>query len=171
MVSPAGLAELYGEVAHVLSRNRRAFSLTEMMVAIALIGILVLMVMPKGHQLFVKSSVRAGRGAVLNAAQQARAVAISQSRRATVNLENGTGRVFVTATPRRGPACGGCTMDTIGAVASLAAQHGLTLNSDAASITYDNRGLGTNPGTVTIEVRRENERDTVWVRGFGRVEK
>ncbi|MGH7631220.1 MAG: pilus assembly FimT family protein [Gemmatimonadales bacterium] len=151
--------------------DRRAFSLTEMMVAIALVGILILIAMPKGHQLFVKSSVRAARGAVFNTAQQARAVAISQSRRATVNLENGTGRVFVTASPRRGAACGGCTMDTVGAVTSLAAQHGVALNADAASFTFDNRGLGTNPNLITIEVRRENERDTVWVRGFGRVEK
>ncbi len=147
----------------------------ELMVVIVIMAALGAMALPRGRALFIKSNVRGARTTVINTFQQAKAIAVTQGRSATLNLENGTGRMFVTATPRRGPACGGCDRDTIGLVTQLTTQYGVALNATpagnpATTYAFDSRGLGANT-PLTIELRRDVERDTVLISGFGRVQK
>jgi hypothetical protein len=61
-------------------------------------------------------------------------------------------------------------VDTIGLVRELSTQYGVTVTPSQATYAYDSRGLGPNT-PVTVELRRDPERDTVWISGFGRVEK
>lgn len=151
--------------------DRRGFTMIELMVVIVLMAALIAFGLPKGRAIFVRANVRAARTTVFNAIQQAKVTAITQGRTAGVTFENGTGRMFVSASPRRAPCPGNnCTVDTIGLVRQLATQYGVTVNSTQNVYAFDSRGLGAN-NDVTIEVRRDLERDTVWVRGFGRVEK
>jgi prepilin-type N-terminal cleavage/methylation domain-containing protein len=151
--------------------NRRGFSLTEMMIVMVLMAALGVIALPRSRALFIRSSVRGARTTVFNAIQQAKVTAVSQGRSAQVNFETATGRMFVSASPRRAPCPGGgCTMDTLGLVRQLTTQYGVTVNPTQTTYAFDSRGLGPNT-PVTIELRRDPERDTVWIRGFGRVEK
>lgn len=150
--------------------NRRGFTLIELMVVIVLMAALVALALPRSRTLFIRSSVRGARTTVFNAFQQAKVTAVSQARTATVNFSGG-GQMFIGAAPRRDPCPGGgCTMDTIGLVRQLATQYGVTVTPTQNTYAYDSRGLGENTN-VTVELRRDPERDTVWIRGFGRVEK
>ncbi len=147
----------------------------EIMIVIVIIGVLGLMALPRGRTLFIRASVRGARTTVINTFQQAKAVAVTQGRSATLNFENGTGQMYITAAPRRGPACGGCDRDTIGLVTRLTTQYGVALNATpagtpATTYAFDSRGLGANT-PLTIELRRDVERDTVLISGFGRVQK
>jgi prepilin-type N-terminal cleavage/methylation domain-containing protein len=152
---------------YVTAANRRGFTLVEMMVVVVLMGALVALALPKSRTLFIRSSVRGARTTVFNAFQQAKVVAVSQGRSTTVNFENG-GRMFLTASPRRLPGAG--NSDTIGLVRQLTTQYGVAVTPSQNTYTYDSRGLGLNT-PVTVELRRDPERDTVWISGFGRVEK
>jgi prepilin-type N-terminal cleavage/methylation domain-containing protein len=154
----------------VTAANRRGFTLVELMVVVVLMAAMVALALPKSRTLFLRSSVRGARTTVFNAFQQAKVTAVSQGRTATVNMP-GAGQLFISAAPRRNPCPGGgCTMDTIGLVRELTTQYGVTLTPSQATYAYDSRGLGPNT-PVTVELRRDPERDTVWVSGFGRVEK
>jgi prepilin-type N-terminal cleavage/methylation domain-containing protein len=151
--------------------NRRGFSLTEMMIVIVLMAALGVIALPRSRALLIRSNVRGARTTVFNAIQQAKVTAASQGRTAQVNFETATGRMFVSASPRRAPCPGNnCTMDTIGLVRQLNTQYGVTVNPSQTTYTFDSRGLGPNT-PVTIELRRDPERDTVWIRGFGRADK
>jgi prepilin-type N-terminal cleavage/methylation domain-containing protein len=155
---------------YVTAANRRGFTLVELMVVVVLRAAMVALALPRSRTLFIRSSVRGARTTVFNAFQQAKVTAVSQARTATVNMPGG-GRLFISATPRRN-ACpgGGCTMDTIGLVRELTTQYGVTVTPSQATYSYDSRGLGPNT-PVTVVLRRDPERDTVWISGFGRVEK
>ena len=155
---------------YVTAANRRGFTLVELMVVVVLMGALVALALPKSRTLFIRTNVRGARTTVFNAFQQAKVTAVSQGRTATVNLP-GAGRLFISAAPRRTPCPGGgCTVDTIGLVRELSTQYGVTVTPSQATYAYDSRGLGPNT-PVTVELRRDPERDTVWISGFGRVEK
>ena len=148
--------------------KRRGFTLIEIMVVIVLMGALLALALPRGRTLFIRSSVRGARTTVFNTFQQAKVTAVSQARVATVEFAGG-GRMLITAAPRRVP-CAGCDRDTVGLVRELTTQYGVTVTPTQNTYAYDSRGLGQNVD-VTIELRRDPERDTVWIRGFGRVEK
>jgi prepilin-type N-terminal cleavage/methylation domain-containing protein len=153
--------------------DRRGFTLTEIMIVIALMGAILAMALPRSRTLFIRSSVRGARTTVFNAIQQAKVTAASQGRTAQVNFEAG-GRMFISASPRRAPCPGGgCTMDTIGLVRQLTTQYGVTVTPTQNTYAFDSRGLGENMGNnpVIIELRRDPERDTVRIGGFGRVER
>jgi prepilin-type N-terminal cleavage/methylation domain-containing protein len=155
---------------YVTAANRRGFTLVEMMVVVVLMAAMVALALPRSRTLFLRSSVRGARTTVFNAFQQAKVTAVSQTRTATVNMPGG-GQLFISATPRRNPCPGGgCTMDTIGLVHELTTQYGVTVTPSQATYAYDSRGLGPNT-PVTVVLRRDPERDTVWISGFGRVEK
>jgi prepilin-type N-terminal cleavage/methylation domain-containing protein len=155
---------------YVTAANRRGFTLVELMVVVVLMAALVALALPKSRTLFIRSSVRGARTTVFNAFQQAKVVAVSQARTATVNMP-GAGQVYITAAPRRNPCPGGgCTVDTIGLIRELTTQYGVTVTPSQATYAYDSRGLGPNT-PVTVELRRDPERDTVWISGFGRVDK
>jgi prepilin-type N-terminal cleavage/methylation domain-containing protein len=157
---------------HVTAANRRGFTLVEIMIVVALMGAMMAIALPRGRAVFIRTNVRAARTTVFNAVQQAKVIAASQGRAAQVNFEAG-GRMFISASPRRAPCPGGgCTRDTIGLVRELGTQYGVAVTPTQNTYAFDSRGLGANASPpITIEVRREVERDTVWIRGFGRVER
>lgn len=155
--------------------DRRGFTLVETIIVIVVMAAITALAFPRVQNLWTRSSVSGARGAVANALQQARAAAITQGRGTTVHFDNATGRVWVTAVPRRGPPCGGCAEDTIGSVRPLTTQFGVALlaagGNAAGEFTFDSRGLGNAGGNMTVQLRRAAVRDTLFIQGFGRVTK
>ena len=79
----------------MLRSGRRGFTLVEMMIAISVVGLMMLVGLPRAQAALRKAQLRSARNAVINLYQQARTRAINENRLVTVNL-NGTS-VWVTA--------------------------------------------------------------------------
>ena len=137
-----------------------------MLVAVAVVGLLVLIGLPKAQAALRKAQLRSARNAAINLYQQARTRAINEGRPVTLNLD-GTS-AWVTAQPRR-TAGGSGDRDTIGNVQNMTAHYGVAI-TPATTYTVDARGLGTTPGTdYKIVFTRSGVRDSFTISGYGRI--
>ena len=154
----------------MLRSERRGFTLVEMMIAICVVGLMMLVGLPKAQAALRKAQLRSARNAVINLYQQARTRAINENRLVTVNL-NGTS-VWVTAQPRRTGGAHTCDCDTIGTVQDINGHYGVSMGYDGATYTVDPRGLGTAPGVDNkIWFTRSGIRDSFTITGYGRINK
>jgi type II secretory pathway pseudopilin PulG len=141
------------------------------MVAVSMVGILMLIGIPKAQAAFRQTQLRSARNTVINLFQQARTRAISEARMVTFNLDGTT--VWVTAQPRRTAPLAGNDRDTVVMPQSLSAQYGVTLipPGGALSYTLDARGLGTTPANDKIYFTKSGVRDSFTILGYGRIER
>lgn len=142
-------------------RPRSGFSLVEMMIAIALVGLLMAMAVPKIHDTVIKSEVRSARSAVASMYARARIYAVQQRKPAVVNL-NATSAWVTT------PDAGG-GLDTVGAVVNLANSYGVAVTYNTATLRFLPTGLANVAAPITVRVSRGGKSDSVVVTGYGRL--
>jgi prepilin-type N-terminal cleavage/methylation domain-containing protein len=131
--------------------RRSGFSLIEMLIVIALMGVIALFGFPRIRRTLDKINVRSARVFLGVAVATARAAAVQRGCLAVVHFASGaTGKVWVTACPRSSPGAG--TIDTIGAVEQLSARYNVTLTANVDSIRYDPRGLSMDNSDVMVRV-------------------
>ena len=146
------------------SRNFRGFTLTELMIGLAVMGLLTLSALPRITRIVDRAQVKSARTATFNHLSSARLAAQHGGR--LVVFRTAGGRVWSEAQPRL-VALFGSTRDTIGSIIDLAGEYRLTLTATFDSIVFDPRGLGT--GTGMILLTRGTSRDSVVVAGLGSV--
>jgi prepilin-type N-terminal cleavage/methylation domain-containing protein len=144
----------------------RGFSLVESLVAIAFVGITMVIAYPRMRVAMAKSTVRSARTAVINQYARARAHAIHSGRDTRLRIAGN--RAFVYDTPRVNPPLAGNAIDTVGPIQDLASEYGVTVTPDTV-LRIDPRGLGQNGATV--RVTKAGHTDSMVVSGFGRVQK
>src|SRR3989454_8112509 len=112
--------------------TRRGFTVIEMIIVVAIIGIIALIGFPKISKTLDKTNVRSARDAVGTLAGTARPAAIQRGCRSVLHLTGNT--VWVTT------ACP-TTVDTISGVQDLYALFKVTMSASRDSVQYDPRGL------------------------------
>src|SRR2546428_13413674 len=112
--------------------TRRGFTVIEMIIVVAIIGIIALIGFPKISKTLDKTNVRSARDAVGTLAGTARAAAIQRGRRSGLHFTGNT--VWVTT-------AGPTTVDTISGVQDLDALFKVTMSAAGDSVQDDPRGL------------------------------
>src|SRR5881394_1433239 len=124
--------------------QRRGFTLIETLLVIVIIGITMVVAIPRIQAASVKQAVHGGRNTVMGLYAQARATTLQQGRSTALRFDGN--KVLVTAAKSVG-------YDTIGTVRNLTSEFGATVTSTADSIVFNVQGYTTG-GTVTIKVAR-----------------
>jgi prepilin-type N-terminal cleavage/methylation domain-containing protein len=141
--------------------SNSGFSLVEMLIAIAVAGLLMAMALPKLRDGLAARDVKSARAAVANMYARARINALQTRKSTTVNFS--TTDTWVTMPL----AAGG--LDTIGSVAQLSTLYGVSVDASVASITVLPTGLSNMGSTATIKVTRAGKSDSVMISGYGRL--
>lgn len=130
--------------------RRTGFTILEVIVVMTIIGVLVMIGVPKMRAAFQKTNVRSARSAASTYVATARQAAIQRGCRGVVHFSSGAaGTVWVTVCPRMSPTGSG-SIDTIGVVSKLAKMYGVTMSETRDSVQFDPRGLSLDNTTTTI---------------------
>jgi prepilin-type N-terminal cleavage/methylation domain-containing protein len=151
-----------------MRERQDGFTLMEMLLVIVILGIVMLIGLPRMSAGATSTSVRGARTTLITMLARAR-IAATQTNRITLLKIDGNNAV-VLLRPRRLPGAGNA--DTLGAVAPLGDTYGVTVTATIDSVRFDPRGLASGFGTGTsFLLSRNGTTETVRVDGLGRVTK
>ena len=141
--------------------KRAGFTLIEIVIVFVLMGILVLIGMPRMMNTLEHNEVRGARTKVVALFNRARSHAIERNRHVTLWI-NPAMVVITESIPGGG-------VDTV--MVQDFAPAGIGLTTTATSIQIDSRGIATSLGSLaaTIVMSKGSHADTVRISGFGRV--
>ncbi len=148
-----------------IPRLRTGFSLIEVLIVIAILGVVYVRLLPIVSEIKARSALRATRQQLISAVSAARGAALQKGRVATLILSS-TGASVTVLNASTG------TASTILGPLSFNAQYGTVLNalsSAPTTVTFDPRGLVT-PTTVSISKYRisiSQWADTICMSGSG----
>lgn len=142
---------------HPLRAPRPAVTLAELLVVLAVVGLLTALVMPFAVRIHDGLMVRGAAREVMMLFFTARARAVDDARLTTVVLDGAAGRVRLVA--------GGETLLT----RSVAAARGVTLSASRPTAAYFPDGLGFGGANLSIVLSRGAVAETVLVSREGRV--
>ena len=149
-----------------MATRRTGFTMIEMLIAVVILGILVIIALPRMRDGVIKNNVRAARTTLINMIAGARAAASQTNRSTWVKIESN--RTLVLARPRLVPVSGS-NADTIGPIQDLSQLYGVTVTASVDSFRF-NPTLMTLASTSTkFTITRSGRTDTVVVDGLGRV--
>jgi prepilin-type N-terminal cleavage/methylation domain-containing protein len=150
--------------------RRSGFTTIEMLIVVAMIGVLAAIGFPQMRRALEKTNVRSARVFLGTAAATARASAVQRGCRAVVHFSSAaSGTVWVTACPRRNPGAG--TVDTVGGVEQLGSRYNVTLTPTRDSVQYDPRGLSMDNVSTTVRIQGKvpAHKDSLFINTLGRV--
>jgi Tfp pilus assembly protein FimT len=181
-MSDSGLAScLAGPAAEVLMDGFRremgmkmtlGFTVAEMIVVVVIIGLVVGITAPRIRDGMEKINVREAKVSLANYVARTRGTAVARGCQTTLNITTGTaGKVWVTSC-KSGDVGRVVAVDTVGTVDQLASRYGVNLSSTVNTITFDRRGIATNPAFQTIKVtgiQYATVKDSIRVNPIGKV--
>lgn len=150
--------------------TRSGFTIMELMVVVAIIGVIAMVGFPKIKNAIQKTNVRSARVATSTYVATARQAAIQRGCRSAVHFTSGSaGTVWVTVCPRMTPTGSG-TIDTLGVVTKLAKLYNVSLSQTRDSVEFDPRGLSLTglQSSVTF-AGTDGTRDSVVINMLGKV--
>lgn len=142
--------------------NRRGFSAIELLVVLAIVGVITAFGIPRVRLAIVKSNIRSAKAAFGTLVVKARAAAVARGCNATLTLDNGTVSISVCADTGSGT-------QILGGVDSLAARFNVTMTSSATTLQFDPRGLSTTYATLIARFSSNSLTDSVIVNQLGQV--
>lgn len=135
----------------------RGFTILELIVAVALVGMLLALAVPRGRHTLDRAAVRAAAADVRATLGMARTLAVAGQARVVVDVDTGFG---VLRTRR-----GGEVLHR----RPVGETHGVRLARTRDSLAYDAHGMGWGATNLSIIVRRRSAAETVFVSRLGRV--
>jgi len=143
--------------------GKRGFTFVEMMVVVALIGVLAAIGFPRIRNPLQKQNVRSARAATQGLVVKARAVAVARGCRATLHLGSG-GAMWVTACKLTGAG-----LDTLGRMEQMGTRYSVTVTPSRDSLVYDSRGLNSEFQQVVVRFSASGYTDSTLINALGKV--
>jgi prepilin-type N-terminal cleavage/methylation domain-containing protein len=148
---------------HPRMRTRAGMTLIELIVAIAVVGIVAAFTIPGAKRGLVTESIRGARRAVTTQLTRARGAATSRGCRSVLHMTGGAnGRIWVTSC-----AIGGAGVDTIGPVQDLGNRFGVTVATSGDSVIFVPNGLGASPGWILMKFAKGGHSDSLSISPVG----
>ena len=141
--------------------RRNGFTLIEMMIVVVVMGLIMLVALPRVRSGMIKSAIRSARSDIIAMHSQARNAAVQQGKPTQVSFNGDRAVVLMEVAP--GSAS---WADTLSGVQDMSDKYGVRLTA-SQDWKFAPRGFGLQGGTVRIS--RGGYADTVTVSGFGRV--
>ena len=138
-------------------RRSTGATLLELTVALAVLGVLTALALPRARGMLDRARVAAARTQAVTVFAIARHLAIRQSRRTTVTIDERAGLMLVhigTDTAHR---------------RNLGRSFGVALESTQDSMSYHPTGIGYGAANLSLRITRGRAADTVVVSRLGRV--
>jgi prepilin-type N-terminal cleavage/methylation domain-containing protein len=132
-------------------------SLIELLVALALLGVVMAIAIPRARDSLDRITVRSAAGDVRATLRFARSMALAGNRAITVAIDSATGTLRV----RRG--------SEVLLTRGVGQAHGVRVGRTRDSLTYDGRGFGRGAANLSVILRRGMAAETVFVARLGRV--
>ena len=145
--------------------GRKGFSMIELIVVIILIGVIASIGFPRLRDGLEKQNVRSAKALIATLAATARGAAVQRGCSATLNLT--VDSIWVTACGVNPPAAS----VQVGTKKLVGDEFSVTLNSSAASVVYDPRGISTVFQPTTVRVIGPHYSDSVMINEVGKVTK
>lgn len=144
------------------------FTLMEMLLVILILGITMLIGLPRMSAGVTSASVRGARTTLINQLTRTRIAATQTNRIALLKVQGNNAVILLR--PRLLPGVGDA--DTLGAVARLGDSYGVTVSGAVDSVRFDPRGMASGFGTgTTFAISRYGTTETIRIDGLGRVTK
>lgn len=145
-----------------MHQSRPGFTLTEMIIVVAMLGLVMLVSLPRFGGLHEASRVRSARQEVEAAIATARAAAIQKGYPARLHLAGHSIQVVVDTT-----AAGDSV--TVIPLKPLDGTYGVRLNVTHSVITFDSRGFASAGGPVTVRLLGDTRSDSVCLTALGQI--
>lgn len=149
-------------VSSLALRDRRGFTLLEMLIVVVIMGLTTLIVAPRIEQTLARRNVSGAKASFSATYYRARAAAVQNRRPATITIASGLISVSVTT-------AAGVTQ-YIGQSLYFPTLYGITPVASAGSLTIGPTGLVTSGTPFTVALSKGSVHDTVQVTGYGRLE-
>ena len=144
-----------------MTRNRKGYTLTEMMVVLIVFGVVTGLSIPRLQGVNSSAAVKSGRMATASYLAQARSIAIQRGREARFVRSGNTISVTVDSSG---------TQVVYARARNLSTTNGLTLSATHDLIAFDPRGFAIGVGsTEQFTMVRDGIRDSVCVTKLGKV--
>ncbi len=145
-------------------KAKHGFSLIELLVAMAIVGIVAAVAIPRMKQGMLKDSIRSARRNVSTHLAQARAIATTRGCRSVFHVAAGSiPLVWVTVCKKDGTG-----VDTVGSVDRLADLYGIGLTQVGDSVTFAPTGIATGSAWLTMKFSRSSYSDSLTISPIGR---
>lgn len=141
--------------------SKAGFSLVEMLVVVTMVGILLLMAIPRAERSLARSDIVAARVAFHTLYLRARSAAIQTRRPMTISFASGTAYVTSAGTS----IFGSSTL-----ALPFQGSHGVTANASGSSLVIQPTGLVSSGTPFVLELVKRGIHDTVSITGYGRIQ-
>ena len=143
--------------------DRKGFSLIEMLMVIALAGLIMAIGFPRLRDGLEHQNVRSAKALLSTLVATARGTAVQRGCNATLNMTADS--VWVTACGVNPPAAS----VTVGTKKLVGSEFSVSLTPGAASIVYDPRGIRTTFQTTSVRITGPHYTDSVVINQVGKV--
>ena len=142
-------------------RARVGFSLMELLIVITIVGILILVLVPRIGPTTARREVHGAAEAFASMFRQARASAVQQRQTVTLSFNAGVATLLVSP---------GGALDTIGTPMNFPGDFGLTPTVSSATIVVAPTGMVSAGAPFTFTATKRGQSRSVMVTGAGRIE-
>jgi prepilin-type N-terminal cleavage/methylation domain-containing protein len=142
-----------------MQKNRSGFTLIEILIVMAIMGIVAMMTLPKMGNMNDRNQIRSAKDGIVAKLSAARASAIATGRQATFYVEGDS---------IRNTTFNGTVEAAKGTTINLYRQFGVKVTSANISVAFDGRGMTSNSGNV-IKFTRNALADSLCISPIGLV--